>query len=58
MSNTSLHEEIRERGGAYGGGSSLGDGILNFYSYRDPNFLATFDAFKHASNNMAGGHFT
>jgi len=34
-----LHHEIREKGGAYGGGAySRGlDGVLGFYSYRDPN---------------------
>lgn len=34
-----LHHEIREKGGAYGGGAyarGLG-GIFGFYSYRDPN---------------------
>lgn len=34
-----LHREIREKGGAYGGGCSYSSstGILSFYSYRDPN---------------------
>jgi presequence protease len=35
-----IHPEIREKGGAYGGGarySSL-DGIFSFISYRDPSF--------------------
>jgi presequence protease len=34
-----LHHEIREKGGAYGGGAySRGlDGVFGFYSYRDPN---------------------
>lgn len=33
-----LHKEIREKGGAYGGGSSFSrlDGLFTFYSYRDP----------------------
>ncbi len=38
-----LHHEIREKGGAYGGGAyarSL-SGIFGFYSYRDPNPLNT-----------------
>lgn len=43
-----LHREIREKGGAYGGGSTYNalDGIFNFYSYRDPhpmNSLTTFE---------------
>lgn len=43
-----LHSVIREANGAYGGGISydgLG-GILNFYSYRDPNPLASLKSFK------------
>lgn len=38
-----LHHEIREKGGAYGGGSfqnSVG-GVFGFYSYRDPNIPNT-----------------
>lgn len=41
-----LHPEIREKGGAYGGGAKLtSDGIFAFYSYRDPNSTRTFDLF-------------
>ena len=39
LTHKHLHHEIREKGGAYGGGAyakSLG-GIFGFYSYRDPN---------------------
>jgi Zn-dependent M16 (insulinase) family peptidase len=39
LTHKHLHHEIREKGGAYGGGaydSSL-DGIFGMYSYRDPN---------------------
>jgi Zn-dependent M16 (insulinase) family peptidase len=34
-----LHREIREKGGAYGGGATHDStrGTLSFYSYRDPN---------------------
>lgn len=34
-----LHKEIREKGGAYGGGASYSalDSVFTFYSYRDPN---------------------
>ena len=34
-----LHHEIREKGGAYGGGASARglSGIFSYYSYRDPN---------------------
>lgn len=41
-----LHPEIREKGGAYGGGAKLtSEGIFSFYSYRDPNSTRTFDLF-------------
>lgn len=43
LTHNHLHHEIREKGGAYGGGAShrgLG-GILGMYSYRDPNPLNT-----------------
>ncbi|KAI9742232.1 MAG: Mitochondrial presequence protease [Claussenomyces sp. TS43310] len=45
-----LHHEIREKGGAYGGGAySRGlDGIFGFYSYRDPNPLNTMNIMKGA----------
>lgn len=48
MSNEILHKEIREKGGAYGGGCKMGDGVINFYSYRDPNLSKTLDAYKMA----------
>lgn len=40
-----LHKEIREKGGAYGGGASYSalDSTLSFYSYRDPNPLNTIE---------------
>ena len=43
-----LHREIREKGGAYGGGASYNalEGMLSFYSYRDPNPLQSIEAFK------------
>ncbi|KAF2499504.1 hypothetical protein BU16DRAFT_454597 [Lophium mytilinum] len=39
LTHKHLHHEIREKGGAYGGGAysrSLG-GVFGYYSYRDPN---------------------
>lgn len=39
LTHKHLHHEIREKGGAYGGGAfsqALG-GVFGFYSYRDPN---------------------
>lgn len=41
-----LHPELRERQGAYGAGAALTrDGVLAFYSYRDPHNLKTLDVF-------------
>lgn len=41
-----LHPEIREKGGAYGGGAKISpDGVFSFYSYRDPNSTRTLDSF-------------
>ncbi|KAK9459767.1 peptidase M16C associated-domain-containing protein [Lipomyces oligophaga] len=39
LSHKYLHSEIREKGGAYGGGASYNgaSGIFGYYSYRDPN---------------------
>ncbi|KAL5624579.1 hypothetical protein BROUX41_004639 [Berkeleyomyces rouxiae] len=39
LSDKHLHQEIREKGGAYGGGAYFSglNGIFGFYSYRDPN---------------------
>lgn len=35
MTTKFLHGEIREKGGAYGGGAKLNfDGVFTFYSYR------------------------
>lgn len=44
-----LHREIREKGGAYGGGASYSplNGTFSFFSYRDPNpanSLRVFDS--------------
>ena len=43
-----MHNEIREKGGAYGGGSSysLMNGVFSFYSYRDPNPINSISKFE------------
>ena len=43
-----LHPQIREKGGAYGGGASSNPstGVFSFYSYRDPNCIQTLDVFN------------
>lgn len=53
-----LHGEIREKGGAYGGGARMGGGLFSFYSYRDPNSLQTLDAFHKGVDWARSGQFT
>ncbi|KID96214.1 mitochondrial presequence protease, partial [Metarhizium majus ARSEF 297] len=45
-----LHHEIREKGGAYGGGAMYKplDGLFGFYSYRDPNPQNTMNIMRNA----------
>ena len=45
-----LHHEIREKGGAYGGGAYAQGliGVFGFYSYRDPNPLNTIKIMQQA----------
>ena len=52
LRNGYLHRVIREQGGAYGGGAGHdgANGVFRFYSYRDPNLMATFDAFDASVN--------
>ncbi len=50
LTHKHLHHEIREKGGAYGGGAysrGLG-GVFGFYSYRDPNPRNTIDIVRDA----------
>lgn len=54
-----LHREIREKGGAYGGGAAVtAGGPVAFYSYRDPNSIQTFKAFNGALDWVLQGDFT
>lgn len=57
--NLTLHTKIREQGGAYGGGavSNPMSGNFYFYSYRDPNITATFNAFEEAVQTVLKGDF-
>ncbi len=50
LTHKHLHHEIREKGGAYGGGaySRAIDGIFGFYSYRDPNPVNTLKIMRNA----------
>jgi presequence protease len=50
LTHKHLHQEIREKGGAYGGGAYFRplDGIFGFYSYRDPNPVNTMKIMANA----------
>lgn len=50
LTHKHLHHEIREKGGAYGGGaySRALDGVFGFYSYRDPNPVNTVKIMRQA----------
>ena len=49
-----LHREVREKGGAYGGGAVLNSGgVFSYYSYRDPHIKETIDAFKSSAEWMS-----
>lgn len=52
LRNGYLHPNIREKGGAYGGGASYDaeSASFRFYSYRDPRLMETFDIFDGALN--------
>lgn len=55
-----LHKEIREKGGAYGGGASYSaiDGIFSYYSYRDPNPANSLDAISKSAKWALGNSWT
>ncbi|TVY38612.1 Mitochondrial presequence protease [Lachnellula occidentalis] len=50
LTHKHLHHEIREKGGAYGGGAYAKgiQGIFGFYSYRDPNPQNTLSIMRNA----------
>lgn len=50
MRNGFLHQAIRERGGAYGGGAGqdANSASFRFFSYRDPRLQGTLDDFDRA----------
>merc|ERR1712000_53898 len=53
-----LHAEIREKGGAYGGGATTGDGAFCFYSYRDPHIHRTLNVYRESARWAVDGKFT
>ncbi len=60
LQNLFLHPEIREKGGAYGGGATFDplSGKFSFYAYRDPHLAKTLFAFENSVKNLAKGSFT
>ncbi|KAI8084616.1 peptidase M16C associated-domain-containing protein [Halteromyces radiatus] len=60
MTNHYLHREIREKNGAYGGGSQYAglNGIFSFYSYRDPRAMETLDTYKSSLTWAVEHNFT
>ena len=46
ISSRYLHRELREKGGAYGGGAVSSEGYFSMFSYRDPNTVATLNQFQ------------
>ena len=55
LSKQFLHQEIREKGGAYGGGATASStGTFSFYSYRDPNSAKTLETFERSADWVRG----
>lgn len=60
LTHKHLHHEIREKGGAYGGGAYAKplDGLFGFYSYRDPNPQNTLSIMQNAGRWAADKAWT
>lgn len=58
--NCHLHKEVREKGGAYGSGSSYSPhtGHIHFYSFRDPQLAKTLDEFQNAIEKIGSANFS
>jgi Zn-dependent M16 (insulinase) family peptidase len=49
-----LYNQIRVQGGAYGAGSKMTrNGLMGFWSYRDPKISGTFDVYKKAHEYLS-----
>jgi len=58
ISSNYLHQQIREKGGAYGGGAAHGSGgLFQLYSYYDPNCKETLAAFADGISWACDGSF-
>ncbi|PFH57559.1 hypothetical protein XA68_14865 [Ophiocordyceps unilateralis] len=60
LTHKHLHHEIREKGGAYGGGASCKplSGLFSLYSYRDPNPTRTLEVMGNAGRWAVGRAWT
>ncbi|KAL7276847.1 Mitochondrial presequence protease [Rhizina undulata] len=60
LTHKHLHHEIREKGGAYGGGAfhKGAGGIFGFYSYRDPNVPNTLRIMETAGEFAVNNDWT
>lgn len=60
LTNAYLHEEIREKGGAYGSGANYRPqtGHFYFYAYRDPHLSRTLKTCKEALEKASQGTFS
>ncbi|MBS0622880.1 MAG: insulinase family protein [Verrucomicrobia bacterium] len=55
-----LHQEIREKGGAYGGGAkaNVNEGTFHFYAYRDPHLKSSLAAMDLSVEKIGAGQFS
>ncbi|CAF1026202.1 unnamed protein product [Adineta ricciae] len=58
MFNKFLLREVREIGGAYGGGANLRGNLFSFFSYRDPHSVETLKRFDQCVDYFVNGKFT
>ncbi|KAI8915545.1 peptidase M16C associated-domain-containing protein, partial [Gorgonomyces haynaldii] len=59
MITTQCHKELREKGGAYGAGCRFNPslGLIQFYTYRDPNTDKTLAKFSEIIDNASEDQF-
>lgn len=56
LSHNFLLPAVREKGGAYGTGCKMNEsGLINLYSFRDPNISRTYDAFEKVIQDTIDG---
>lgn len=59
LTHSHLHPLIREKGGAYGAGCRLNEsGLINFYSFRDPAIVRTYENYERTIIDACDGKFS